>query len=504
MKTIKTFTLISFITSLIFLWGCDPGTSTGGSKVPPVVNGDTAKLYFKQIRPKRVEGGKYPAAKLNLKEPLNDADKPFVVPKGPEPVIMKPANPEFKIEALKGQSGGGSQAPLYYNVNEDISDAVPIGHTLTPEPSVAENGQTVIHTGNFWMSLSLDAGLTFNSVNPSTIFPEDWGGFHCDQVVTYVPKYDLFVWLLQYRADNNGVNGIRIAVQSTEMVRNSNGTAWTYWDFSRTIFGNNGILDYNDMSFGNDFLYWTSSVGGGSHRYVIRVPLKELQAKSTVSFQYTGSTDAYWSHVTQNGRNGVYWAGHKDNSTMLVYSMMDVDGFYSWREVSINSWPNDRISSIAANGTDWLDDTWWKTYVRAAAIKGNSAFFAWNASSSNNFPQPHIQIVEINTNNFTMVNQMQIWNPDFAFAYPYFEMNAEGELGMIVAFGGDNYNASSGVGVWGDFVIYYPRLGSQSQTYYGHYHTLRRSGSDPLQWVGAGYTNEADGSILPYYLKISR
>jgi hypothetical protein len=99
---------------------------------------------------------------------------------------------------------------------------------------------------------------------------------------------------------------------------------------------------------------------------------------------------------------------------------------------------------------------------------------------------------------------MQIWNPDFAFAYPFFEMNAEGQLGMIVGFGGGTFNASSGVGVWGDFVIYYPRLSSVSQNNYGHYHTARRSGSDPMQWVGAGYTHNADGTVLPYYIRFSR
>ncbi|MBK6948980.1 MAG: hypothetical protein IPH16_13850 [Haliscomenobacter sp.] len=99
---------------------------------------------------------------------------------------------------------------------------------------------------------------------------------------------------------------------------------------------------------------------------------------------------------------------------------------------------------------------------------------------------------------------MQIWNPDFAFAYPYFETNAEGELGMIVAFGGGSFNASSGVGVWGDFVIYYPRLSSVSKTNYGHYHTARRAGGNGMEWVGAGYTYESDGSVLPYYVRFSR
>ena len=159
--------------------------------------------------------------------------------------------------------------------------------------------------------------------------------------------------------------------------------------------------------------------------------------------------------------------------------MMDADGFYSWRSVPINTWPNNPMSSIAANGTDWLQDAALKTYVRAAAVRGNSVYFAWNASKGGNFPQTHVQIAQINTSTWTLQNQMQIWNPAFAFAYPYFDTNNEkGELGMIVAFGGGSFNASSGVGVWGDFVIYYPRLSDISQNIYGHYHTARRSGSN--------------------------
>jgi hypothetical protein len=74
-------------------------------------------------------------------------------------------------------------------------------------------------------------------------------------------------------------------------------------------------------------------------------------------------------------------------------------------------------------------------------------YFAWNASKGGGFPHPHVQIARIRTDTWGLDSQMQIWNPDFAFAYPYFETNAEGQLGMIVAFGGGTFNASSGVGV---------------------------------------------------------
>lgn len=501
-KTLVALIVFALVVVLIIVLWWWPKRPKGGQET--LVQGRT-ELKTGNVGPKRAEGAKYPAVKPDLRRPFNE-EPPHFVTKGPDRGNMTPAGKQYGARALKPKDpagSGDSQAPLFFREYHENGDATPSAHLFVPEPSVAENGQTVMTTGNFWMSLSKDGGATFTTVNPTTIFPQDYGGFCCDQVLTYVPQSDLFVWLLQYDS-SGGRNAIRIAVQTTAVVRSSNGTAWTYWDFTNDTFASSGALDYNDMSFGDSFLYWSSSVGGGANRYVVRVPLKELAAMGTVNFQFTGSTSAFWSHVSQNGSNGVFWAGHVNNSTLKVYSMFDADGFYSWRDVPINSWPNNTISSTAANGTDWLQDASWKTYIRAAAVRGNTVYFAWNASSGGGFPQPHVQIAQIRTDGWTLQSQMQIWNPDFAFAYPYFETNAEGQLGMIVAFGGGPYNASSGVGVWGDFVIYYPRLSDMSQNNYGHYHTARRAGADRMQWVGAGYNHNADGSVLPYYVRFSR
>ena len=498
-KFIRLVATVSFL--ILVIASCN---NTGQQK-QVVVNQNKMDLKRGQVKPKKVKGGKYPLTKPNLKKPLNEEEKPFKVPSGPKRGKLQPNNKEFKIKEQKpGNNNGSSQSPLDFKNYKEIKEASPIAHQLNPEPSIAENGNTIMMTGNFWVSLSKDGGASFNTISPTTVFPENYGGFCCDQVLQYIPKYDLFVWLLQYSGDATGTNAIRIAVATTEEVRSNNGTSWTYWDFTNTSLSSSGALDYNDMSFGDNYLYWSSSIGGGANRYVIRVPLSEMQSKGTINFQYTGSTSAFWSHVSQNGTNGVYWAGHKDNSTMTVYSMMDADGSYSWRDISIGSWPNDVISSIAANGTDWLQDASWKTYVRAAAVFRNNLYFAWNASKGNGFPQPHIQIVQINTNDFSLVNQMQIWNPDFAFAYPYFETNSNAELGMIAAFGGGPYNSSSGVGVWGDFVLYYPGLSAISQNNYAHYHTAHRLNANGAQWAGAGYMAKSDGSILPYYVSFGR
>jgi hypothetical protein len=489
MKSLSISLIVSVICTFLFT-ACD-------KLFPPRPGEETiVELQSSQASPHVIRGGNLPFVKPDLDRKLNEEEKPYWVPDGPVRGKLKPANDKSGVEA------GDASQDLVYEGYDEIKDASSLGHPVLPEPSVAENGLTVMTTGNSWMSLSLDGGQSFTSVSPTTIFPNDYGGYCCDQVLQYVPTYDLFVWLLQYW-EKDGVNAIRIAVQTTELVRSTNGTYWTYWDFTNTALASSGTLDYNDMSFGRQYLYWTSSIAGGQNRYVIRVPLSELKAKGVVNYQFTGATEAFWSHVTQNGMNGVYWAGHVDNSTLKVYSMMDNDGYYAWRDVKINSWPNNTMSSIAANGQDWLKDASWKTYVRAAAINDNSLFFAWNASSNENFPQPHIQIVEIDASNFTLINQMQIWNPDVAFAYPYFDISSDNKLGMITAFGGASVNASSGVGVWGDFVIYSPRLSGRSYDNYGHYHTVRRSGTKGSEWVGAGWTYEADGSILPYYVRFS-
>ena len=106
----------------------------------------------------------------------------------------------------------GGQEPVIFHEITDIKDATPTAHLTNPEPSVAENGQTVMTTGNFWMSLSKDGGATFASVNPTTIFPQDYGGFCCDQVVLHDNKIGSEVGIdysvgLQYRPflNNNAV-----------------------------------------------------------------------------------------------------------------------------------------------------------------------------------------------------------------------------------------------------------------------------------------------------------
>jgi len=465
-----------------------------------------------KVDPNRTEGAPYPPAEpidWTVFTPNEDHTTYPPVPAGPKRGDIEPKNSAISLEAVEFGDGGPSQE-LDFDEYAEVDDVLPTLGALG-EVSVAENGETIIMTGNTWMALSEDAAGTFTYINPTTIFPQDDGGLCCDQVVLYVPQHDLFVWLMQYRSvtnsDGTKDNRIRVAVQSTEGVRSSDGTSWTYWDFPSNVFSASGSLDYNDMSATSTSLYWTSMIAGG--RRVVRLPLDQLAKRTTVNYRYTGGTNAVFSHITQNPNSEVYWAGHVDTSELRVYNWPDGDNSYYSRTVNINSWPNDSESSITPDGMDWMQ---WEggitTYIYGNALQGSSVWFAWQAGRGGGFPHPHVQMARLNTSTFALQEQVQIWNPDFAFQDAFLSTNSGGELGMSVAFGGGPWHGNHAVGVWGDFVVYYPALSSRSVTRWGDYNTSRRSGSNPRQWVAGGYTLTTDGSgnniTVPHYIRFSR
>lgn len=475
------------------------GNNSGGGRE------EKAEVKTATSEPKETKGAPYPAATPAEKFPNNDMS-PRPVPTGSPVGDMKPANPQFEIrEATKPQPGRKYQHVLFFKDYRELPNSVGSASTCCPEISPAENRDTIMMTGNWFMALSKDGGATFSNINPSTIFPQSDGGWCCDQVVVYVPRIDMFVWFLQY-SPSGGKNRIRMAAQTTADVRNSNGTAWTYWDFVSDAFDAKSTFDYNDVSFGETNLYWTSQNGTG--RVVVRLPLSEIAAKGTIHYGYTGGTDALWSHLTQNATNTVYWAGHVSNTELRVYSMKDGDGFYSWRSVAVNSWPNGTNTTTCPDGTDWMTFESWKHYVFGNALQRDNVWFAWLAAAGGGFPKPHVQMVRIDPATWTRQEQVQIWNPTIAFQDAYLSTNNQGELGFTLAFGSGGFYPSNSVGVWGDFVVYYPRLSTRCVQRWGDYNDSRRATVNGAEWIGAGYTNETNGSganiVIPHLIRFGR
>src|SRR5262249_33305926 len=148
------------------------------------------------------------------------------------------------------------------------------------------------------------------------------------------------------------------------------------------------------------------------------------------------SSSAYGGHVSQNTGDEVFWAGHIDNSTLQVFSWKENSTTYFWRNVKVNNWPNNTITSVAPDGNDCLAKlaNFPNLAVMGATRRNNEVWFAWSASSGDgggggfNFPNPHVQVVKIDTaNNYKRLDQFPIWNNDYAFAYPCLATNDRGE-----------------------------------------------------------------------------
>src|SRR4029434_2878886 len=129
-------------------------------------------------------------------------------------------------------------------------------------------------------------------------------------------------------------------------------------DLQSSTFGlGNNWMDYPDMSVGDNYLYISvDRVGLGL--LVMRMPLSQIQASSSVNIDYTdppNSANAYFGHLIHRTGNAGYWAGHISSSRMRIWNLPEGSNIYSWRDVEIDSWPSGSWVSLTPSGVDWLN-----------------------------------------------------------------------------------------------------------------------------------------------------
>jgi hypothetical protein len=471
-----------------------------------------AELNRGQVEPVEVRDAPYPHIDID-DESGEERNEDTVTPAAEGPLIgtLEPAAESTEIRELSGAAG---EAVQFYT-DTPFGDVVTFSG-IPPDMSGASSENIVFLTGNTFAVLSTDEGNTFTALDITKIFPSgpstDAAGnltsksLCCDQVIQYDPEFDLFIWLMQFCGTGatclQGINKLRIAAASSEAVRDSGGTAWTYWDFFSADFGLAGTMDYPDLSIGNSML--NVSVDAVSERglLIFRMPLSEIAARGTVNFEFTNPADsvsAYGGHVSQNTGDTVYWAGQLSTSQLRVFSMPEGVGSYSWRDIDINSYPNIDYTSFAPDGTtDWLlflggpnlpfpnDAIIGAT--RRQGPGGSELWLAWSAARGGGFPHPHIQVVELDTQTWGVINQWQIWNPDLAFAYPCLATNSQQEVGISLGWGGgNNFHANHAVGILGDFVVWFSEASDATINRWGDYVTVRRAGR-PSLFSGVGYS----------------
>jgi hypothetical protein len=464
--------------------------------VPPAAPGSAIIGVTSSIQSQTVSGAPYPAEPPEFGDEVNNQQ--WTVPTAPlEPPVSLSGSTSILPPSLSSALTGTLEAasadvapPTVFNANSGLGITSNVSGTA--EPSGASGGGVIFVTANWTAAYSTDGGSTFTPLNPTTVFPSDAVGFCCDQIVQYVPSIDRFVWLLQG-------NGYRLATASPQQIIDSGGTSWTYWNLTPNVFGTCSGFDYPDMSVGNNQLYmsWDAGFGGCSGGFqVVRTSLAGIQAGGTITLEFTdpaNGTMAWGSHLMQNTGDEIFWAGHNNNKNMRVFSLQETSNTYFWRDVGISSWANNSpLTSLSPDSQNWINFLFNPTTqnpgggfpanaVLGATRVGNQLWFGWGAGTDSNFPQPHIEIVTLDRNDkFKKLQQVQVWNPDYAFAYPAFARNiCTNEVGMSFEFGGGGNYENHVVGFWGDFIAYVTTASDAGSTRFGDYVTIRQAPVTP-------------------------
>ena len=443
--------------------------------VPPDAPG-SAFVGIVQVGPNQVIGAPFPHQPLDFDErgqPGGPADPDSALcSRYPTPTTTgtQTAPPPASLGTPVTPVRGPGAIEFIENNSLGLTSGTVTGTaSTTAEPSGGSSGGGVVFaTANWVAAYSTDGGNTFTQLDPTTIFPNDAVGYCCDQIVQYVPSIDRFIWFLQG-------TGYRLASASPADIINSGGTAWTYWNLTPDVFGQPAGtgFDYPDLSVGNNSLYMSWDAGSPCPAgcttgfQVARTSLAGIQAGGTITIEFTDpanspSSITWGDHLTQNTGDEIFWAGHNGNTKLRVFSLAENSNTYFWRDIGISSWANNAPTSLTPDGQDWLaknfngpgGNSFPRNGIIGATRSANQLWFAWTAGTDSNFQQAHVELVTLDrNNNFSVIQQVQIWNNSYAFAYPALATCAcTGEVGLSLQYGGNGNYENHVVGFWGDFV----------------------------------------------------
>jgi hypothetical protein len=365
------------------------------------------------------------------------------------------------------------------------------------EPSCAINGDVVLYTGNWYAAVSRDGGATFRFMNP-TQFDTPRFQFCCDQVAHYIPSIDTFVWLLQYgpSAGNN--------VQRLAFARTADAAAgrWRLFDVTTQMLGVPGaFLDFPDLAVGANALYVTTNIflGNGGGSAVVRLPFSGIASGQITAQRFV--FNRFSLRVAQNCGTTAHFATHETTSSLRVFSWRESAARPTSRVVPVTRWlGGNGYQSRTPDGRRWLDRA--DPRITGATLAGGHLWFAWTVNrGSNQRPKPFIQIARIRVSDLTTVENINVFDPDSATAYPALATNANDEVGIAYVIGGGPRFPTLAVGILtgtrADQLAAAsdrgPEFSDDGKGEWGDYVTVRRCFPNQKLFAATGYTMKGAG-----------
>jgi hypothetical protein len=381
--------------------------------------------------------------------------------------------------------------------NIGLSNAATGGQTSgVGEPSVSNNADQILLTGNWFASRSLDHGATWLYTSPFNFFPPVDGGFCCDQTTIYDPGHDLRIWLLQYVKLNN-TNTLRIAVQRGADLGS---TSWYWWDLQPVGVNpqwQGEWFDYNHAVLSDSFLnvatnafrfadnVWTRSV-------VFRLPLDVLATGGTLQYNYFQSTTNFSLRCTAGAGGTLYFASHNSNQQIRLFTWPESSNQVSQVDIGVSPWLAGVYSAPGPDGNDWLGRC--DPRITGGWVANGVIGFLWSANRATNRPFPYIRAVRLDEASKHVLDEPDIWNASYAYAYPEACPNDQGQVGITLFRGGGARHPGHVVGVRDEASQSWLLAGTRDGTNgpldnkWGDYLTCRKHRADGSTWLATGFT----------------
>jgi hypothetical protein len=377
------------------------------------------------------------------------------------------------------------------------------------QPSAAINGQVVLYTGNWYAARSADGGSTFQFIDPFSSFPNPPNlVFCCDQVVNYIPSIDTFVWLLQY-GPQSGPDADNIQRLAFAKTADAAAGRWRLFDISTQVLRVPGqFLDFPDLAVGANSLYVTTNIftpqGTSAGAAVVRIPIAGIDGGQPAAQPFL-SQDLNSFRVAQNSGATAFFAAHSDTSTLSVFSWPEADAQPKSTNVGVARWIGGQgYQSRTPDGGRWLDrvDPRITGAVRVtdAASGDDEVWFAWSVDAgSNQRPNPFVQIARIDATNLTLLDNLNIFDPNSAIAYGSLASNGNNEVAISYMIGGGQQFPSHTVGILTGArkdVLVSAGERSPLDAQWGDYLTVRAVFPERKLFAATGYTmiGKGDGS----------
>lgn len=442
---------------------------------------------------------------------------PPPVPPGRKQGEIRPTNDPFEPQPTPTTGPPRGEDPVIFGQDTPVGELTPNAN-LVVDACGAESESAVMITGNLWCLFSGDGGASFKDVPLGNVFdmqarPGRHGLPAGDQVVIYIREIDRFAWLLLYypevvsATEEHSTYALALASPS-DLTRSDGRSGWYVWEFDSTFLGlGDNSMDFPDLAITNQNLYISASsaLGGFTNGYVVaRIPIGQLSAPGTIDIGFTNLADSNGmthGRLAQETRTAGIWTHHLDTNTLRVFDWADGNANFGWRDIDIQQWsladyvsmtpPIPHSNPALRLPVNWLGAVF--TSVAAGVRRRDELWLGWTAGRADGFPHPHARLVTLDINDWHVIGETQVWNPNHAWAYPWLAVNAREDLGISIGWGGgDIAFGNHAVGIPDDHVLWYSEPSDTAIARWGDYVCARGGVRNRSAFAGFGYTLRKD------------